>query len=96
MKLGLIYTIGKELDMKWCIFVNRRCCGNDCVGWIKDNCFIPLLLPNDYKQLQSEFNWSKYESLKVAGSNLLKNSDDQLIFLDELERLVAQKKISNK
>jgi len=84
--------------MKWCIFVNRRCCGHDCVGWIKDNCFIYLLLLNDYldKQLQTEFDWSKCESLKEAGHNLLKNSDDQLSFLDELERLIAQKYISNK
>ncbi len=84
--------------MKWCIFVNRRCCGDDCVGWVKDNCFIHLLLPNDHsnKQLQTEFDWSKYELLKVVGYNILKNSDDQLSFLDELERLIAQKNISNK
>jgi hypothetical protein len=56
------------------------------------------LLPNDYsdKQLQAEFDWSKYESLKAAGHNLMKNSDDQLSFLDELERLIAQKNIINK
>ena len=84
--------------MKWCVFVDRRCCGDDCVGWINDNCFIHLLLPNDYsdKQLQTEFDWSRYESLKVAGHNLMKNSDDQLSFLDELERLIAQKNISHK
>ncbi|HVO66339.1 MAG TPA: hypothetical protein VMT12_07650 [Syntrophales bacterium] len=84
--------------MKWCIFVNRRCCGNDCVGWINDNCFIYLLLPIDYsdKQLQTEFDWSKYESLKASGHNLLKNGDAQLSFLDELERLIAQKNISNR
>ncbi|HYA13251.1 MAG TPA: hypothetical protein VEF33_02820 [Syntrophales bacterium] len=84
--------------MKWCVFVNRRCCGNDCVGWINDNCFIHLLLLIDYsdKQLQTEFDWAKYESLKAAGHNLQKNSEDQLSFLDELERLIAQKNISDK
>jgi len=87
--------------MKWCIFINRRCCGHDCVGWIKDNCFIYLLLPNDDytdEQSQTEFDWSKYESLKAANHNSLKNSDDndQLSFIEELERLIVQKNISDK
>jgi hypothetical protein len=78
--------------MKWCIFVNRRCCGEDCSGWVRDNCFIHLLLPNDYndKKLQAELDWSKYESSRTAGHNLMENSDDQLSFLDEIERLIAQ------
>jgi len=78
--------------MKWCIFVNRRCCGEDCSGWVRDNCFIHLLLPNDYndKKLQPELDWSKYESSEAAGHNLMENSDDQLSFLDEIERLIAQ------
>lgn len=82
--------------MKWCVFVNRKCNGDDCVGWVKDNCFIYLLLPNDYsnKQLQTEFDWSKYELLKADDYNLMKNSDEQLSFLDELERLIAQNNIS--
>jgi len=78
--------------MKWCVFVNRRCNGDDCVGWVKDNCFIYLLLPNNYsnKQLQTELDWSKYELLKAGDDNLMNNSDEQLSFLDELERLIAQ------
>ncbi len=78
--------------MKWCVFVNRRCYGDDCVGWVKDNCFIYLLLPNNYsnKQLQTELDWSKYELLKAGDYNLMNNSDEQLSFLDELERLIAQ------
>lgn len=84
--------IGKESDMKCCIFVDRRCYGNDCVGWIKENCFIDLLLPNDYsdKQSQTEFDWSKYESLKAASHDTLKNSNDQLSLIDELEKLIAK------
>jgi hypothetical protein len=82
--------------MKWCVFVNRRCNGDDCVGWVKDNCFIYLLLPHDYsnKQLQTEFDWSKYELLKASEYNLIQNSDEQLSFLDELERLITQRNIS--
>jgi hypothetical protein len=78
--------------MKWCIFVNRRCYGNDCVGWIEDKCFIHLLFPNDYtdKQSQSEFDWSKYESTEVVDHNSLKNSDDQLSLIEELEGLIVQ------
>jgi hypothetical protein len=82
--------------MKWCVFVNRRCNRNDCVGWVKDNCFIYSLLPIDYsnKQLQTEFDWSNYEFLKTSEHNLMKNSDEQSSFLDELERLITQNNIS--
>jgi hypothetical protein len=79
--------------MKWCIFVNRRCCGEDCVGWIKDHCFIYLMLPMVYgdEQRQGEFNWSKYESSTIAGHDSLENGDHQLSFLSELEKLIIQK-----
>jgi hypothetical protein len=83
--------------MKWCIFVNRRCCGDDCVGWVNDNCFIHLLLPHDYthKQLQTEFDWSKYELLQEDEHSSLTNSDSQLSLIDELEMLIVKKNIHN-
>ena len=82
--------------MKWCVFVNRRCSGDDCVGWVKDNCFIYSLLPNDYrnKQLQTEFDWSKYELLKASEYNSMQNGDEQLSLLDELERMITQSNFS--
>ena len=78
--------------MKWCIFVNRRCYGDDCVGWIKDSCFIYSLLPNDYrdKQLQTEIDWSKYESLEGTGNNSPKETDGQMSFLDDIETLIVR------
>jgi len=79
--------------MKWCVFVDRRCCGEDCVGWIKDNCFIYSLFPTGYSdgQTQTEFDWSKFESMETVDYNLRANSDRQLSFLDELEKLIIQK-----
>ena len=79
--------------MKWCIFVDRRCYGEDCVGWIKENCFIYLLLSgtHNYKQLQAEFDWSRFESYKMGEYDLSGNSDPQLSFLDELEKLIVHK-----
>ena len=79
--------------MKWCIFVNRRCCGEDCSGWVKDNCFIYLLLPADYsgKELQTAFDWSKHESFGRPQNDMPEKIDDQLSFFDELERLIIQK-----
>ncbi len=84
--------------MKWCIFVNRRCHGEDCSGWVKDNCFIYLLLPADCsgKELQAEFDWSKYESLERPQNDMSEKSDDQLSFFDELERLIIQKNYNYK
>jgi hypothetical protein len=81
------------MDMKWCIFVNRRCYGEDCSGWVKDSCFIYLLLPADYsgKELQTEFDWSKYESLGRLQDDMSEKSDHQLTFLDEIEKLIVQK-----
>jgi hypothetical protein len=78
--------------MKWCIFVNRRCCGEDCSGWMKDNCFIYLLLPAEYsdKELQTEFDWSKCKSLERPQNDMTEKSDEQLSFLDDIEKLIAQ------
>ena len=78
--------------MKWCVFVNRRCCGEDSSGWVKDNCFIYLLLPSEYndKELQTEFDWSKYESFGRPRSDMAEKDDHQLSFLDEIERLIVQ------
>ncbi len=78
--------------MRWCIFVNRICCGDDCVGWIEDGCFVYLLLSDRYreKQLQTEIDWTKYESLELTSKNSLKESDDQMSFLNELEKLITQ------
>jgi hypothetical protein len=79
--------------MRWCIFVDRRCYGEDCVGWINDNCFIYLLLPAKHsdESLQTEFDWSRYESFKTGEGGLSENSDHQLSFLDELEKLIIHK-----
>lgn len=72
--------------MKWCAFVNRRCCGEDCAGWVGDNCFIYLLLPTgcNGKQQQTKFDWANYDPLKIAEQDLSKNCADQLSFLEEL------------
>jgi hypothetical protein len=79
--------------MKWCIFADRRCYGEECVGWVQDNCFIYLLLPGTHtdRQLQGEFDWSRFESYKKGGDDLLGNGDSQLSFLDELENLIVHK-----
>jgi hypothetical protein len=79
--------------MKWCIFVNRRCYGEDCSGWVKGNCFIYLLLPADYsdKELQTEIDWSKYESIGRPQNDMPEKSDHQLSFLDEIEKLIVQR-----
>ena len=79
--------------MKWCIFVNRRCYGEDCMGWIKGNCFVYLLLPvaGSDKQMQTELDWSKYESSTITEEGSSQRTDHQLTFFDELERLIIQK-----
>ena len=79
--------------MKWCIFVNRRCHGEDCMGWIRENCFVYLLLPvtDSDKHIQTELDWSKYEPSKIAEENSSERNDHQLTFFDELERLIIQK-----
>jgi len=78
--------------MKWCIFVNRRCCGENCSGWVKDNCFIYLLLPADYSRegLQAEFDWSKYESLGRPQTDMPGKSNPQLSLWDEIEKLIVE------
>ena len=79
--------------MKWCVFANRRCCREDCAGWINDNCFIFLLLPFDYsdKPQQTEFDWSKYELSATDANDSSRNSDYQLTLLDELEKQITQR-----
>jgi hypothetical protein len=79
--------------MKWCMFANRRCCGEDCVGWINENCFIFLLLPVNYsyRQQQTEFDWSKYGLSDTNHHDLSGNRDDQLSFLDELEKQISRR-----
>jgi len=76
--------------MKWCIFVNRRCYSEDCMGWVEGTCFVHKLLPGARSDApeQAELDWS-YESLG-KGESL---SEHQLTFLDELEKLIAEKKV---
>jgi hypothetical protein len=78
--------------MKLCMFADRRCCGDECVGWINDNCFIFLLLPFDYsyKQQQAEFDWLKYRQSDTGANDSLRNRDYQLTLLDELEEQITQ------
>jgi len=73
------------------MFANRRCCREDCVGWINDNCFVFLLLPFDYsnKQQQTEFDWSKYGLSDTDANDSQRNRDYQLSLLDELEKQIA-------
>ena len=84
--------------MKWCVFVDRRCCRSECVGWIDDNCFIFLLLTLNYnhKQQQTEFDWSKYGLSDTDTNDSSRNTNYQLSLLDELERLIVQKNVSSK
>ena len=79
--------------MKWCIFVNRRCYGEDCMGWIRENCFVCLLLPvvDSDEHIQTELDWSKYEPSTITEENSSERNDQQLTFFDELERLIIQK-----
>ncbi|HET6461243.1 MAG TPA: hypothetical protein VFG29_10725 [Syntrophales bacterium] len=63
------------------------------MGWIRENCFVYLLLPvarND-AQMQTELDWSKYESSKTPEESLSESVNDQLTFFDDLERLITQK-----
>ena len=84
--------------MKWCIFVNRRCYGEDCMGWIRENCFVYLLLAVTHNgaHMQTELDWSKYEMSKMAEENSSERSDHQLAFFDELEMLITQKNFDYK
>jgi len=79
--------------MKWCMFANRRCCREECVGWIHDNCFVFLLLPSDYSynQQQTEFDWLKFTLSDTHAHDSSRNRDDQLSLLDELEQQIARK-----
>jgi len=79
--------------MKWCMFANRRCCREDCVGWIHDNCFIFLLLPFDYsyKQQQTEFDWSKHGLSNTEKHDMPEHRDDQLSILDDLEKQITRR-----
>ena len=91
--MGTIRQSGKDVGMKWCIFVNRRCCGEDCMGWIKENCFVYLLLPaaKSDAQMQTELDWFTYEPSKATEEKLSESINHQLNFFDELERLIIQK-----
>jgi hypothetical protein len=84
--------------MKWCIFVNRRCYGEDCMGWTKENCFVYLLLPvaDSDKEMQTELDWSKYDPSTITEENSSQRTDHQLTFFDELERLIIQKHSEHK
>lgn len=79
--------------MKWCMFANRRCCKEDCVGWIHDRCFIFLLLPREYSDThrQEEFDWPEHRMSDTNGNDSPIYRDDQLSFLDELERQIARR-----
>jgi hypothetical protein len=78
------------------MFATRRCCREDCVGWINDNCFVFLLLSSDYsyKQQQREFDWSKYGLSDTDASDSSRNRDDQLALLGELEKEITQRNSS--
>ncbi len=68
------------------------------MGWIKENCFVHLLLPvarSDW-HMQTELDWSKYESPRTTEQNLPEGFNDQLTFLDELERLITHKNFDHK
>jgi len=91
--MGTVKQRGKDAGMKWCIFVNRRCCGEDCMGWIKENCFVYQLLPvaKSDAQMQTELDWFTYGSSKATEENLSESFNHQLNFFDELERLITRK-----
>ena len=93
--MGTIRQTGKETGMKWCIFVNRRCYGEDCVGWTRENCFVYQLLPvaKSDAQMQTELNWFTHEPSKATEENLSESINHQLNFFDELERLITQKNL---
>lgn len=84
--------------MKWCIFVNRRCYGEDCMGWIRENCFVYLLLPvaKSDAQMQTELDWSTCEPSKITEEILSESINPQLNFFDELERLITRKNFDYK
>ena len=84
------------MDMKWCMFATRRCCREECVGWINDNCFVFLLLSSDYsyKRQQSEFDWLKYEQSDTDANDSSRNRDDQLSLLGELEKQIIERNYS--
>jgi hypothetical protein len=84
--------------MKWCIFVNRRCYGEDCMGWIRENCFVYLFftVAESDVHMQTELDWSKYELSKMAEDNSSERSVRQATFFDELETLITQKNFDYK
>jgi hypothetical protein len=63
------------------------------VGWIRDNCFIFLLLPFYYSDApqQAEFDWSKHGLPDTDMTDSALYRDDQLSFLDALEREIARR-----
>lgn len=79
--------------MKWCIFVNRMCHGEDCVGWIKDKCFVYALLPVIFsnEEHQTEFNWSEYESHQKTEHDPLEHGNDQMTLFREIEEQIVQR-----
>ncbi|MGZ6237255.1 MAG: hypothetical protein ACXWMJ_08045 [Syntrophales bacterium] len=72
--------------------------GEDCMGWIRENCFVYLSLPvaDSDKHIQTELDWSKYEPSKSTEENSSERSDHQLTFFDELEKLITQKHSEHK
>jgi uncharacterized LabA/DUF88 family protein len=81
--------------MKRCIFVDRRCYGENCMGWIRENCFVYLLLDvgQSDAHMQTELDWSKYELSQMSEEKSSERSDHQLTFLDELEMLITKKNV---
>ena len=65
---------------------------------VKDNCFIFLLLGVDYngKELQTAFEWSKHESFEKPQNDMSEESDHQLSFFDEIEKLIVQRNYDHK
>jgi predicted phosphoadenosine phosphosulfate sulfurtransferase len=63
------------------------------MGWIRENCFVYLLLPvaKSDAQMQTELDWFTYEPSKATEENLPGSINHQLNFFDELERLITQK-----
>ena len=68
------------------------------MGWIRENCFVYLLLPvaDSEKHIQTELDWSKYEPSKMTEENSSERNDHQVTFFDELERLITQKNFDYK
>jgi hypothetical protein len=63
------------------------------MGWIRENCFVYLLLPvaDSDIHIQTELDWSEHEPSKTTEENSSERSDHQLTFFDELEKLIIQR-----